>query len=48
LWSWGTNQNGKLGIGNTTNYSSPKQVGLLTGWTAIGGGGYHAIGIASV
>jgi alpha-tubulin suppressor-like RCC1 family protein len=35
LWSWGLNNNGQLGIGNTTNYSSPKQVGALTTWSKI-------------
>jgi len=32
LYSWGINTNGGLGLGNTTSYSSPKQVGLLTDW----------------
>jgi len=32
LWSWGYNPYGKLGLGNTTYYSSPKQVGALTNW----------------
>ena len=27
LYSWGSNLRGQLGLGNTTNYSSPKQVG---------------------
>ena len=38
LWSWGDNSNGQLGVGNTTYYSSPKQVGSLTNWlnTACG------------
>jgi alpha-tubulin suppressor-like RCC1 family protein len=35
LWSWGRNNNGQLGLGNTTNYSSPKQVGALTNWASI-------------
>ena len=26
LYSWGQNTGGQLGLGNTTNYSSPKQV----------------------
>jgi alpha-tubulin suppressor-like RCC1 family protein len=34
LWSWGVNQFGSLGLGNTTYYSSPKQVGALTTWSA--------------
>ena len=35
LWSWGRNTNGQLGLGNTTPYSSPKQVGSATTWTSI-------------
>ena len=35
LWSWGSNSNGQLGLGNTTDYSSPKQVGSLTTWASI-------------
>ena len=35
LFSWGLNSGGQLGLGNTTNYSSPKQVGLLTTWLNI-------------
>ena len=26
LWAWGNNGNGRLGVNNTTNYSSPKQI----------------------
>lgn len=33
LWSWGRNQDGQLGLGNTTDYSSPKQIGALTAWS---------------
>jgi len=33
LWTWGGNDNGQLGLGNITNYSSPKQVGSITSWT---------------
>jgi alpha-tubulin suppressor-like RCC1 family protein len=32
LFSWGGNDSGQLGLANTTNYSSPKQVGTLVGW----------------
>ena len=35
LWSWGSGGTGQLGLGNTTNYSSPKQVGALTTWSTI-------------
>ena len=43
LYSWGTNPNGQLGLGNTTTYSSPKQVGSLAGWSSIAGGNYHTL-----
>jgi len=43
LWSWGNNSNGQLGLGNTTNYSSPKQVGSLTTWASIAGGDAFAV-----
>jgi alpha-tubulin suppressor-like RCC1 family protein len=35
LWTWGRATDGVLGHGNTTNYSSPKQVGALTNWSLI-------------
>jgi alpha-tubulin suppressor-like RCC1 family protein len=38
LWAWGINGNGQLGLGNTTSYSSPKQVGALTGWATVSAG----------
>jgi alpha-tubulin suppressor-like RCC1 family protein len=39
LWAWGNNDNGQAGLGNTTTYSSPKQVGALTTWSKIGQAG---------
>jgi alpha-tubulin suppressor-like RCC1 family protein len=38
LWTWGFNTAGQLGLGNLTNYSSPKQVGALTDWAIPAGG----------
>ena len=35
LYAWGPNNYGQLGLGNTTNYSSPKQVGALTNWSLV-------------
>jgi alpha-tubulin suppressor-like RCC1 family protein len=43
LWSWGRNVEGELGLGNRTNYSSPKQIGALTNWLNISCGSYHSI-----
>ena len=42
LWTWGwTGAGGQLGLGNTTSYSSPKQVGALTNWVSISPGHYR-------
>jgi len=41
LWAWGQNNQGQLGQNNTTNLSSPKQVGSLTNWLTVAGGGYY-------
>ena len=35
LWAWGSGSYGRLGLGNTTNYSSPKQVGALATWSKL-------------
>jgi alpha-tubulin suppressor-like RCC1 family protein len=45
LWSWGSNAYGELGLSNTTYYSSPVQVGLLTNWKYVSAGRFapHAI-----
>ena len=43
LWSWGYNGFGQLGLGNTTNYSSPVQVGALTNWLTISSGYGHVL-----
>jgi alpha-tubulin suppressor-like RCC1 family protein len=42
LWSWGNNFYGQLGLGNTTRYSSPKQVGSLTSWLTVSAGSYSS------
>jgi len=36
LWSWGRNNEGQLGQGNTTYKSSPIQIGALTTWAILG------------
>jgi alpha-tubulin suppressor-like RCC1 family protein len=43
LWVWGRNTSGSLGTGNTTNYSSPVQVGALLDWKDMSGGEGHTI-----
>jgi alpha-tubulin suppressor-like RCC1 family protein len=35
LWTWGWGVNGGLGQNNTTDYSSPVQVGALTDWSKV-------------
>ena len=47
LWTWGWNSNasGAMGVGNTTNYSSPKQVGALTTWLSVKIGQKHLLAL---
>ena len=45
LWSWGQNTQGALGLGNTTSYSSPKQVGVSTNWSSSSCGQSHSMSI---
>jgi alpha-tubulin suppressor-like RCC1 family protein len=45
LWGWGYNGYGQIGIGNTTNYSSPKQVGSDTTWSTIDAGGPNILAV---
>ena len=45
LWTFGYNNYGQLGTGNTTSYSSPVQVGSLTNWKLVAGGQYHTAAI---
>jgi alpha-tubulin suppressor-like RCC1 family protein len=45
LWSWGRNHQGQLGLGDTTNRSSPVQIGALTTWLDISEGQEHSMAI---
>jgi len=45
LWSWGSGNSGMLGLGNTTGYNSPKQVGALTNWSKITKGKFTSAAI---
>ena len=47
LWAWGKNDRGQLGLGNTTQYNSPKQIGALTDWLVISGGAYTSFAVRS-
>lgn len=44
-WAWGGNQYGGLGLGDTTGYSSPVQIGALSNWSVIENDGYSSIGL---
>jgi alpha-tubulin suppressor-like RCC1 family protein len=46
LWSWGYNDNGQLGVNNTTSRSTPVTTLLGgTNWKSIAGGYYHTIAL---
>ncbi|MHC1744626.1 MAG: MopE-related protein [Syntrophobacteraceae bacterium] len=47
LWVWGTNGVGQLGIGDTTDRSSPVQVGNGTDWMDVSGGAAHSLALQS-
>ena len=38
LWSWGINNQGQLGLGDSINRSSPVQIGLNNTWTKVTAG----------
>jgi len=45
LFAWGQAIYGETGLGNTTAYSAPQQVGSETDWTAIDRGPMHSLGV---
>ena len=48
MWSWGRNYNGELGQGDTTDRSSPVQIGTDTNWVqadGISGGIHHFVAL---
>jgi alpha-tubulin suppressor-like RCC1 family protein len=47
LWSWGGNQRGELGQGDTTTRTTPTQVGSLDTWAKISAGINFSIGLRS-
>ena len=47
LWAWGYNASGQLGLGNTTQYGSPQQVGALTNWLSVAASGYVSSAVKS-
>jgi alpha-tubulin suppressor-like RCC1 family protein len=44
LYAWGANGSGQLGLGNTTTYTSPKQVGSLL-WNTVAAALNHTVAI---
>ena len=38
LWTWGRNDSGQLGLGNTTNKNTPTQIGSATDWEFVSAG----------
>ena len=45
MFSWGRNSNGELGLDDTTNRSSPVQIGALTTWSKVSTYYYHSAAI---
>lgn len=46
VWSWGQNNNGELGLGNTTEYSEPQQItDIKEKITDVKTGYYHSIAL---
>lgn len=45
LWTWGSNDLGQLGQGDTTTRTSPEQVGTDTDWSTASAGWYHTTAI---
>ena len=43
LWSWGSNNNGGLGLGSPGNKRVPQQIGSATDWIAVTAGMAHTM-----
>jgi alpha-tubulin suppressor-like RCC1 family protein len=48
LWAWGENADGRLGLGDTVDRSSPTQVGLGTDWKYISASKFHGRHAAAI
>jgi alpha-tubulin suppressor-like RCC1 family protein len=47
LWTWGSSENGQLGLGDFTARQVPTRVGTRTDWTSVASRFQHACAIAS-
>jgi len=45
LWAWGSNSDGQLGDGTTTNAYLPEQIGTATNWVSVAAGRSHSIAV---
>lgn len=45
LWSWGQNSFGQLGLGDTTDRSSPVQIGVDTDWAMVATSWNHTLAL---
>lgn len=45
LWTWGYNNRGQLGNGNTQNSSIPLKVGTANNWVSVSAGSRHVLAI---
>ena len=45
LWSWGANEYGQLGLGNTIKYLTPQKVGSDSNWSKVSAGQVHVLAL---
>ncbi|QKG54960.1 RCC1 domain-containing protein [Hymenobacter sp. BRD67] len=45
LWAWGRNDAGQLGLGSTSDQTSPQRVGTATNWTSVAAGITHTLAV---
>ncbi|QKG54962.1 RCC1-like domain-containing protein [Hymenobacter sp. BRD67] len=45
LWAWGRNDAGQLGLGSTSDQTSPQRVGTATTWVSAAAGTSHTVAV---
>ena len=45
LWAWGSNDDGEVGDGTTTDRRTPRHIGSATSWAAVSSGGDHTVAL---